>query len=192
MLAPLVAAVTVWSLVLTLAACRRVTSEQATPQARTSDSNQVAAQPPHKGGLPGCPDGISGGSPLPAAAVHHKVVLSWNPSVSAGHPGNDPVGYCLYRRKQQILAKKLRDCKDCEQVTPKPIIGTGCVDNLVKDGQTYFYVAITINPGEQTSEFSNQTMAVIPPDKESLGRPSSYPLCRELAGGPVPLGPDHH
>jgi hypothetical protein len=129
---------------------------------------------------------------LPAAVVHHKVVLSWNPSVSAGQPGNDPVGYCLYRSKQQILAKKLKDCKDCEQVTHQPIIGTGCVDNLVKDGQTYFYVAIAINPGERTSEFSNQTMAVIPPDKESLGKPSSYPLCREPPGGPVLLGPNHH
>jgi hypothetical protein len=136
----------------------------------------------HQGQLPVCPDGSSKNTPLLPEQVHHKVVLTWNPSVPSGRPGNNPLGYCLYRSQQQIFVKELKRCKDCEQVTPRPLIGTGCVDPVVEDGKTYYYVAIAINPGNQTSEFSNQTIAAIPPVKESLGGPSSLPSCREPDG----------
>jgi hypothetical protein len=177
---PWIVAVIVGSVVLTLEACHRVTSPENVPQASTAGSRTAALQTPYKGGgLPQCPDGNAVSNPPPAAAMHHRVALSWNASTSAGHPGYDPVGYCIYRSEHQISVKRLKDCKDCEQVSPVPIISTGCVDNLVKDGKTYFYVAITINPGKQISDFSNQTMAIIPPDKASIGSPSLYPSCRE-------------
>jgi hypothetical protein len=186
------AAVIAGTFVLTFAACHQVRSSEKLPEASTRASGSVAPNKDKRVGLPACPDGNSVSSPPPAAEMHHKVTLSWTPSTSAGLPGNDPVGYCVYRSEQQISVKRLKDCKDCEQVSPVPITGTGCVDNLVKDGKAYFYVAITVNPGKQTSDFSNQTMAVIPPDRASRGGPSSYPSCRETEGALGPPAPDNH
>lgn len=184
---PWIAAVIVGSVVLTFAACHQVRSSEKLPQASTARGRAVTAQTTQKGGgLPPCPDGNAVSSPPPAAAMHHKVALSWNASTSAGHPGNDPVGYCIYRSEQQISVKRLKDCKTCEQVSPMPILGTGCVDDLVKDEKAYFYVAITINTGKQISDFSNQTMAVIPPDKATIGSPSSFRSCRETKGTEAP------
>jgi hypothetical protein len=179
--------VIVGSVVLTFAACHQVRSSEKLSQASTAHGRTVAPQgPPKGGGLPQCPDGNAPSSPPPAAAMHHKVTLSWNASTSAGHPGNDPVGYCIYRSEQQISVKRLKDCKSCEQVSPIPIVGTGCVDDLVKDEKAYFYVALTINARKQISEFSNQTIAVIPPDTAMIGRPSSFRSCRKTEGTEAP------
>lgn len=178
---PWIAPVIVGSILLTLPACHQVTSSEKVPRSPTVGGT-VAAQTPRKGGgLPQCPAGNAVSSPPPAAAMHHKVALSWNASTSAGQPGNDPVGYCIYRSEQQISVKKLKDCKDCEQVSSAPILDTGCVDDGVRDGKAYFYVAITIDTGKQVSDFSNQVMAVIPPDKAGVGSPTSLPSCREAA-----------
>jgi hypothetical protein len=166
-----------------LPGCSRQKSSEANAQATKANNANTAPVMAHTPQLPDCPSGKQQSSPPPAAENHHKVVLSWNASTSAGRSGN-PVGYCLYRSNQQIFAKELKDCKDCELVTPKPIVGTGCVDPVVQDGKTYYYVAIT-RIGQDSSKFSSQTIAVIPPDPKPLGGPSSYPLCRQ----PVPAKP---
>ena len=176
------------AVVLPLSDCRRdIPSENSIKAASESDGS-IALQRVQQASLPLCPPGLSEGTSIAANEMHHKVVLTWNPPVSAGHAGNQAIGYCLYRTRQQILVKKLRDCTDCERVTPKPIIGTGCVDPIVQDGKTYFYAALTINPENERSDFSNQTIVVIPPNKESDRRPTSLPSCREQPGSRTPEG----
>ena len=69
-------------------------------------------------------------------------------------------------------------CHECEQVNVVPVRETGCVDDVVKNGEIYYYVAIAINRGG-ISFFSNQTRAEIPSSKKPLSVPtSSYPFCR--------------
>lgn len=177
-IAPVIAA----NILLTLAACHQVKSSEKVPRSPTVGGTVPAQTSRKGGGLPQCPPGKPVSSPPRAAAMHHKVVLSWNASTSAGQPGNNAVGYCIYRSEQQISVKNLKDCNSCEQVSPAPILDTGCVDDGVRDGKAYFYVAITIDTGKQVSDFSNQVMAVIPPDKASVGSPTSLPSCREAAG----------
>lgn len=115
---------------------------------------------------------------------HHKVTLTWNASSPSADPARKAVGYCLYRSTTQNVAKLEPKCPDCEQINKTPIVGTGCVDDLVKDGATYYYVAMAINAGGTTSSSSNEAPAQIPPTKESNGSVpvGSYPLCRASNG----------
>jgi hypothetical protein len=110
----------------------------------------------------------------------HKVFLKWNASVMpSGGPDGNAVGYCLYRSTTKTAAKKKSTCSKCERVNIVPIPGTACVDDLVKDGATYFYVATAINPDNQISSSSNEVPVAIPRSRKSSGPPAgSYPLCR--------------
>ena len=134
--------------------------------------------------LPHCP---AAGVPTlqPSAQTgHHKVILSWNASSPSSDPERKAVGYCLYRSTTQNAAKQKPTCPACEQVNSIPITGTGCVDDLVKDGTPYYYVVTAINAGGEISSSSNETPAQIPPTKEATGSVTvpSYPLCRTSNG----------
>jgi len=133
-------------------------------------------------GLPPCPPA---GSPMlqPSSSTgHHKVMLSWNASVSATGSADNPVGYCLYRSKTQSAAKKNPTCSDCEQVNPTPVVGTGCLDDLVEDGAAYYYVVTAITDKGNPSSSSNETPAVIPANQSaSTSSANTYPLCRAPA-----------
>ena len=134
--------------------------------------------------LPPCPTaGAPTLQPSPATG-HHKVTLSWNASSPSTDPEKKAVGYCLYRSTTQNAAKQKPTCPDCEQINNIPIVGTGCVDDLVKDGASYYYVVTAINAGGRTSPASNETPAQIPTTKEANGlvTVSSYPLCRATTG----------
>jgi hypothetical protein len=110
---------------------------------------------------------------------HHKVVLTWNASVAGPGPDGKAVGYCLYRSQTQNAAKQNPTCSVCEQVNPTPIVGIGCVDDLVLDNATYYYVVTAISANKTISISSNETLAPIPPGAQSV-KPAatSYPLCR--------------
>ncbi len=113
---------------------------------------------------------------------HHKVILTWNASVPAPGPDGMAVGYCLYRSQKRNAAKQNPTCSDCEQVNPTPVVGTGCVDDLVLDNATYYYVVTAINASKRISVSSNETMAPIPPKATAGSAPSSSdPLCRAAA-----------
>jgi hypothetical protein len=110
---------------------------------------------------------------------HHKVILSWKASATGPDHDSQLVGYCLYRSTKQNAAKQNPTCSGCEQVNPIPVVGTGCVDDLVADGTTYYYVVTAINEKKKISSSSNETSAQIPLNKTADGAPgSSYPLCR--------------
>ncbi len=130
--------------------------------------------------LPPCPP--AGLQPLQSSAQtgHHKVILTWNASVPGPGPDGKAVGYCLYRSQKQNAAKQNPTCSDCEQVNPTPVVVTGCVDDLVLDNATYYYVVTAINSNKRISSSSNETPAPIPPGTQSVkpAPATSYPLCR--------------
>lgn len=166
---------------LLLSACSRTSSQNASPQAaQTPAAKQTITVPAPQ--LPRCP---SGGIPAPSAlAGHHKVTLSWTASLpSDAHPEDNAVGYCLYRSPKKHVAKKNARCSDCEQVNSVPVVGTACVDDLVADGATYYYVSTAINFRGTLSASSNEVPVSIPSSKQSTGPASavSYPLCRQPA-----------
>jgi hypothetical protein len=134
-------------------------------------------------GLPLCPPaGLQALQPSRHTG-HHKVILSWKASAPSPDPERNPVGYCLYRSKKQHSAKRNPTCSDCEQINPTPVVGTGCVDDLVLDDATYYYVVIAITANRKISSAWSETLAQIPSGKKSA-KPvpaNSYPLCRGSA-----------
>ena len=137
----------------------------------------VAAAPPQ---LHACPD-RKGTKLKPSPQTgHHKVILTWNASAPASDPAHDAVGYCLYRALDETLIKNDAQCSNCEQVNQKSVVGTACVDDLAKDGDKYYYVAMAIDATGHLSSQSNDTMAQIPPTAEVHGpvTANSYPRCR--------------
>ena len=93
---------------------------------------------------------------------HHKVILTWNASTPSTDPKRKAVGYCLYRIATQDLPKRDEKCSTCEQVNEKPISGTACVDDVVQDGASYYYVATAVNEKGDPSSLSTDTLAEIP------------------------------
>jgi hypothetical protein len=108
------------------------------------------------------------------------VTLSWNPSLPSPHPEDNAVGYCLYRSRKKHVAKKNARCSECEQVNSVPIAGTACIDDLVADGATYYYVSTAISSQGTLSTSSNEVPVSIPSNKPSAGPASAaLPLCRQ-------------
>ena len=134
--------------------------------------------------LPPCPTTVTPMAQPLAQPGHHKVTLTWNASLPTSDPVRKTVGYCLYRSTTQGAAKQNPRCPNCEQINKLPIIGTGCVDDLVKDGTTYFYVATAINAGGILSTSSNETPAPIPATQQAASpvTVAPYPLCRASNG----------
>jgi len=136
----------------------------------------------HKPVLPSCP---SAPYPMLQASApevgHHKVFLSWKASSSAGGSGAANVGYCLYRSQKKSTANVSTKCPDCEQVNLVPVPGTRCVDDVVHDQTTYYYVAVAINSAGRTSSPTKEAVAKIPVAGRKNPAPpdaASYPACR--------------
>lgn len=152
---------------------------------KTTETISAVSQPP----LPACP--VQGVATLQASATkpgHHKVTLSWKASAPSVKPEAKAVGYCLYRSKSrssvtQYLTKQIRKCANCELVNATAFDGTTCVDDLVQDGATYYYVVTAVNVHGNPSSPSNETPAEIP-DKASVGSSAvvSHPWCRAATG----------
>lgn len=77
-------------------------------------------------------------------------------------PGDSTVGYCLYRTKTPGKGKDCPKNSRCEQVNPVAVLNTRCVDDLVEDNTTYYYVAIAINSASKTSTSSEEAIAEVP------------------------------
>lgn len=151
--------------------------------AHTTEGMRVAAvtNANVQGGSAACPAaGIPAAQSAAKGTGHHKVFLSWNPSSQA--PGvTGPIdGYCIYRSKDPNAAKQNAACADCERVTPVAVSSTACVDDVVENGATYYYV-VTALKGNLMSASSNETRALIPDGpKSDAPRPQPGPslLCR--------------
>lgn len=144
---------------------------------RLSSNDPVPAEP-----LKPTPCPPAGVPPLQPSQKtgHHKVTLRWNANTPTLDPERKAVGYCVYRSQTRNAAKHNPRCGACEQINRTPIVGVGCVDDLVTDSATYYYVVTAINASGDISSSSNETPARIPPNKAPAGPApqGSYPLCR--------------
>ena len=146
-----------------------------------------APQPDLPSALPACPaTGL-----VSAQSTHYnsqrKVILSWNASAPSPKSENAVVGYCLYRSKTQSAAQLLPTCNQCERINPVPVTGTSCVDDLVEDRATYYYVVTAVTARGSSSTASNEASAQI----VKLKQPSTLdsgkiPACRAGSNGAVP------
>ena len=165
--------------ILVLNGCQR--DSQPHPEISASSPQKVVAGE-RKQTLPHCPE-----APYPmlqakdSATGHHRVFLKWYANTSPRGSGPEELGYCLYRTQKPGRAK---DCPKkypkCEQVNVVPIRGTRCVDELVKDNNTYYYVAIAITSTD-TSTTSEEAVAEVPVGEKRNPPPPdavSYPRCR--------------
>ncbi len=100
---------------------------------------------------------------------HHKVVLSWKASLASADPDKNPVGYCIYRSHKRDVLRRDPTCGECELVSLKPVRSTDCVDELVQDDVTYYYVVTAISRHKNLSGPSNQIRAVIPKGDQPVG-----------------------
>jgi hypothetical protein len=82
----------------------------------------------------------------------HTVNLSWQPS-------NSPrvVGYNIYRIARQGHSESR------EKLNLAPLRSTSCTDNVVQNGQTYFYVVKAVTSAAAESADSNRARATIQP-----------------------------
>ncbi len=130
-----------------------------------------------------CPP--AGVAPLrPSASTgHHRVILSWNASAPSSRPENNAVAYCLYRSTTKNAARQNPVCTGCEQINATPVAATGCVDDLVQDGASYFYVVTAISAGGVLSPSSNEIPVPIPSERQASpsGAVGKYPSCRAQA-----------
>jgi hypothetical protein len=179
-------------------ACSRSTQELTWQPA--DDSKAITRGPVLQSPLPDCPPENSSKAPSAAASEssveqsaanhHHRVVLTWNASSSSTGPADPAVGYCLYRsRKGKIAANDLHRCKNCRRINRRPIVGTACVDNDVRDGDTYYYAAASIRSGSALSSFSNKATAIIPLSGKSPETASPYPSCDGANSIPATTAP---
>jgi hypothetical protein len=152
--------------------------------ARLSSPNVPVPAPPPT--LPPCPP--AGIQPLQPSqnTGHHKVTLWWNANAPSHDSERNAVGYCLYRSQTKKAAKSNPRCGACEQINRTPIVGVSCVDDLVADSATYYYVVTAINTNGDISSSSNETPARIPSSKKPArtAPKGSYPLCRVTVASP--------
>src|SRR5882724_1740659 len=83
-----------------------------------------------------------------APSVQHSVTLNWGPSTTS------VAGYYVYRStvKGSSYAR----------MTASPVGGMGYADSSVQSGQTYYYVASSVDASGNESVYSNEVSAVIP------------------------------
>jgi len=101
------------------------------------------------------------------AQSRHTVILSWNASTHSNKPQSVAVGYCLYRSKDLDAIQKSPTCAKCQRLNETPVVATSCVDDLVENQATYYYVATALNADGHSSFPSNQATANIPKDDQT-------------------------
>lgn len=111
---------------------------------------------------------------LDPLAATHAVVLSWKASVPASSAPADAIkGYIVQRSRQS-------NDRGAPPIHTGVVPGTSCTDDLVENGQTYFYVVRAVTQSGRTSGPSNEAQAVIPKDAGPAPAPKGpFLLCRE-------------
>jgi len=112
---------------------------EAAPAAHAEGSGKAAEAPPTRS--------ASGAKP-------HSVRLSWQSSVPASSsPGDAIKGYNVYRRRPSGQYIK---------INVGLIHGTGCTDDSVGAGQTYYYKTNAVSASGAVSGFSQEIKANVP------------------------------
>jgi hypothetical protein len=154
----------------------RLKLEDSPQQSQKTSAKTVPAPQP----LVCPPAGVSSLQRAAPGTGSHKVFLHWNASKDLKDAENDTIAYCLYRSTKKKAAKDNPTCRDCEQINTSPIFGTSCVDDVVKNGATYYYVVAAISPNRPLSPSSNEIIVQIPPGEHTVGDSpqGAYPSCR--------------
>jgi len=131
-------------------------------------------------GPPPCPPAGLPPAQSSSATGHHKVILSWNASSPSPKAPSLAVGYCLYRSVTKDAPQKNPTCQQCEPVNKVAVMGTSCVDDLVADQTTYYYVVTAVDSHGNPSSPSNEAFAVIADQQTSPsgGNSPMPPACR--------------
>jgi hypothetical protein len=87
--------------------------------------------------------------PPPPPSVQHSVSLIWTASITP-----NPTGYNVYRATAST--------GPYTKLNASPLPGVSYVDDTVASGQTYFYVATTVDVDNNESAYSNQATAIVP------------------------------
>jgi hypothetical protein len=146
-----------------------------TNSSRSESPNPAPAQPapvPNPTAHLACPPLETVSVEPPQSPDDHRVTLSWKASLAdAKHAG--AIGYCIYRGTK-------KNGHPTEQVNQLPYPETSCVDDSVKNGNTYYYVVRALNFKGVTSVTSRPAPAVIPstPRDPSIPVHDAAPLCR--------------
>jgi hypothetical protein len=153
---------------------------------RPQDKTPPASKPPEPLKCPSTD--IQPLDPSAPQTGHHKVFLTWDATKPTKAVPGEAAGYCLYRSTTKDAAKKNPNCPECERINEYPVRGTACVDELVRDGSTYYYVAAAITQNRELSKSSNEIRVVVPAFAQAIGDPPRgvYPSCRALPAGVAP------
>lgn len=180
-MAPTAGLTTVFGMLLLLSGCSRtpLAPRQAIVAANRAQIPADQTRPK----LPICPPAaVPMLLPNSPETGHHRVVLSWNASAASVKQENSAVGYCLYRSQKKRVARRNPLCRECEQINPLPVTSTRCVDDLVQDDATYYYVVAAISQRGSISSASEEIIAVIPSArKPGHAVDNTIPLCRGSA-----------
>lgn len=111
---------------------------------------------------------------LDPLAATHAVVLAWKASVPASSAPADAIkGYIVQRSTQP-------NDRGAAPIHTGVVPGTSCTDDLVENGQTYFYVVRAVTQSGRTSGPSNEAKAVIPKDTgPAPAAKGPFLLCRK-------------
>jgi len=154
-----VALVTLFVSLLAFAGCTR-------SQPRTFMDSQQSNSPEKENTELTCPEGD-----VPKiGSNNHKVMLSWDRSVSSSPPWT--IRYCLYRtqdgpvkRLDGQLTTNQAPCKNCSRVNEVAVPEPHFTDLQVANGAHYCYVAVANQIGSPVfTDFSNQAQADVPLD----------------------------
>lgn len=125
--------------------------------------------------LPACPPWSPSPEPPASRAIGgHRVILSWTASTPADAKHAAAVGYCVYRGVAPDDPSPVR-------INSVAFQGTSCTDDLVRNGEKYYYKVRAISARANTSDASNGAFAQIPDSKPSTPGRNAPPLCREPA-----------
>jgi len=169
------------SLLVTTLARGRISHASPTRQSeQTPEERPASAFAAQSFTVPCPPAGLPIAQPSARGVSHHKVTLSWNASPPAANSGTNAIGYCLYRSKTNNAAKQKPTCSQCEPINSVPVRGSSCVDDIVSDSTTYFYVVAAINARGTLSSSSNEIQVQIPGITQTNAGPAGLPVpaCR--------------
>lgn len=83
-----------------------------------------------------------------SARPHHRVTLSWDPSIPTSAAGGDVIGYNVYRRTRRgsMYIK----------INSSLVLDTSYVDDSVDSGEIYYYETTAVNSSGIESRPSNR------------------------------------
>jgi hypothetical protein len=88
-----------------------------------------------------------------SARQHHRVTLSWDPSIPTSAAGGDVIGYNVYRRTRRAnMYSKLNGGL---------VLDTTYVDDSVDSGEIYYYETTAVNSSGIESRPSNRVRVKI-------------------------------